>query len=351
MNLEKLYSDPSVPGSLGGLDKAYREFKKLIPNLKRKDVEEWSKTSLAYTLHKPSRKTFLRERILTNNIDYLWECDLVDMTYLKKENDGVTFLLCCIDTFSKYAWVKPLKRKTAIEIINAFKNILQERKPKKLRSDKGSEFINKDFQELLKKNNIDFYTANNEPKAAIVERFNRTFKGRMYRYFTAKNTLRYIDDLQDFVDSYNNTYHRSIGMRPSEVNPENVDAVRKKLFKKESRKSKRVFRIGDYVRLSLKKRMFKKGYLQNYTEEIFKISKVFKERYPVMYKIKDLQDEEIDDRFYKEELQRVSLPKTFVVDEILKKKRRRGKNFYLIRWRGYPPQFDEWIDESQLEAI
>ena len=91
--------------------------------------------------------------------------------------------------------------------------------------------------------------------------------------------------------------------------------------------------------------------MQNYTEEVFKIAKVFNERYPIMYEIKDLQDEKITDRFYKEELQAVYLPKTFVVDEILKKKRRRGKNFYLIRWRGYPPQFDEWIDESQLEAI
>ncbi len=93
--------------------------------------------------------------------------------------------------------------------------------------------MNKEFQALLKKDGVDFYTANNDVKAAIVERFNRTLKGRMYRYFTAKNTLRYIDDLQDFVDSYNNTYHRSICMRLSEVNTENADAVRKNLFKKE----------------------------------------------------------------------------------------------------------------------
>ena len=93
---------------------------------------------------------------MTNNIDYLWECDLVDMSHLKKENDNVTFLLTCIDTFSKYAWVMPLKR------IKAFKEIMaQGRQPKKLRSDKGSEFINKDFQQLLKKQNIAFYTANN----------------------------------------------------------------------------------------------------------------------------------------------------------------------------------------------
>eukprot|EP00794_Sanderia_malayensis_P013409 gene13409-biopygen10715 len=80
----------------------------------------------------------------------------------------------------KYAWVKPLKRKTSGEIVGAFQDILLERRPQKVRSDKGSEFMNEDFQELLKKDNIEFYTANNKVKAAIVERFNRTLKGRMY---------------------------------------------------------------------------------------------------------------------------------------------------------------------------
>ena len=354
MDIEALYSNPAIPGSLGGLDRAYREFKKIIPKLTRKDLQEWSKTSLAYSLHRPSRRKFKRERIMTNNIDYLWECDLVDMAHLKKENDNVTFLLTCIDTFSKYAWVMPLKRKTSSEVIKAFKEIMaQGRQPKKLRSDKGSEFINKDFQQLLKKQNITFYTANNEVKAAIVERFNRTLKGRMYRYFTAKNTLRYVDNLQDFVSSYNNTYHRSIGMKPSEVNVGNVRTVRNRLFPEVRKKRRRLnnYNVGDYVRLSLKKRMFEKGYLENYTEEIFKIAKVFNTRSPTMYEVEDLNGEKISDRFYDDELQRVYLPKTFVVEEILKRKRKKGKIFYLVRWRGYPSTFDEWVEEGQLEAI
>eukprot|EP00795_Rhopilema_esculentum_P004827 gene4827-21151_t len=131
MDIQALYSNPAIPGSFGRLDRAYREFKKLIPKLTRKDVQEWNKTSLTYSLHRPSMRKFKRERIMTNNIDYLWECDLVDMAHLKKENDNTTFLLTCIDTFSKYAWVMPLKRKTSSEVIKAFKEIIVHgRKPK-----------------------------------------------------------------------------------------------------------------------------------------------------------------------------------------------------------------------------
>lgn len=273
--IETLYSNPSIPGSLSGLNSVYHELKKVIPKLRRKDVLEWSKTSLPYSLHRPCRRRFKRERIMMNNIDYLWEYDLVDMTHLKKENDNVTFLLTCIDTFSKYAWVRPLKRKTAVNVNEAFLNILNDgRKPQKLRFDKGTEFVNKEFQTILKKEKIAFYTAKNEVKAVIVERFNGTLKGRMYPYFTAGNTLPYIDHLLDFVNSYNNTHHRSIGMTPSKVNGDNVTEVRNRLFP-EVRRGRRNYKVGDYVRLSLKKRLFKKGYLENYTGEIFKIVKVF----------------------------------------------------------------------------
>ena len=106
-----------------------------------------------------------------------------------------------------------MKNKTARSLLEAFDSILFEgRKPEKFRMDKGTEFLNESFQQHLKKKNIHFYTANNEPKASVVERVNRTLKSKLYCYFTAVNSLRYIDVLQDLVDSYNNTYHRSIGI-------------------------------------------------------------------------------------------------------------------------------------------
>ena len=147
-----------------------------------------------------------------------------------KENDGVNYLLVVIDVFSKYVWVRPMKNKTARSLLEAFDSILSEgRKPEKLRTDKGTEFVNESFRQYLKKKGIQFYTANNEPKASVVERVNRTLKSKLYRYFTAVS-LRYIDVLQDLVDSYNNTYHRSIGRAPATVSLLNVGTVRRKLY-------------------------------------------------------------------------------------------------------------------------
>ena len=124
-----------------------------------------------------------------------------------------------------------MKNKTARSLVEAFDSILRgKRKPEKLRTDKGTEFINAPFQQYLKKKCIEFYTANNEPKAVVVERMNCTLKSNLYRYFTAVNSLRYIDILQDLVDSYNNTHHRSMSRTQASVSLLNVGAVRRKLY-------------------------------------------------------------------------------------------------------------------------
>ena len=106
-----------------------------------------------------------------------------------------------------------MKNKTARSVLESFGSIVSEgRKPEKLRTYKGTEFMNESFEQYLNNNkNIQFYAENNKLKASVVERVNRTLKSKLYCYFTAVNSLRYIDVLQDLVDSYDNTYHRSIG--------------------------------------------------------------------------------------------------------------------------------------------
>jgi len=114
--------------------------------------------------------------------------------------------------------VVPLKTKQGKELVKAFQTILASgRKPLKLQTDQGTEFLNRVFQKFLRENKIEFLTVKFELKASVVERFNRTVKNKMYKYFTAKNTLTYIDVLPQLVRSYNNTYHRSIKMKPSHV--------------------------------------------------------------------------------------------------------------------------------------
>ena len=94
-----------------------------------------------------------------------------------------------------------------------------------VQSDKGTKF-NSTFQSMLRSQGIKFYASENEDiKAAVAERFNRTLKEKMYRYFTAKNTRRYVDVLQDIIYSYNHSYHRSIGMAPANVTPDNEATI------------------------------------------------------------------------------------------------------------------------------
>ena len=141
------------------------------------------------------------------------------MQLIKKFNKGFRFLLCVIDFFSKYAWVVPLKDKKGASIVNAFQKILKEsdRKPNKIWVDKGSEFYNSSFKKWLKDNDIEMYSIHNEGKSVVAERFIRTLKNKIYKYMTAISKNVYIDKLDDIVNEYNNTYHRTIKMKPVDV--------------------------------------------------------------------------------------------------------------------------------------
>ena len=133
--------------------------------------------------------------------------------------------------------------------------------------------MNAPFQQYLEKQNIHFHTAKNEPNSAIIECYNRTLKGKRYRHFTALNILLYVDILHDLVNSYNGTFHQSIGMAPNQVSLLNVGLVRRRLQRNTVKETKKMYKYttGDYVRLSLTKQLFKKGYLNNFTEEVFVI--------------------------------------------------------------------------------
>ena len=143
------------------------------------------------------------------NIDDQWQADLCDMTSKAEYNDGYTFILTCIDCFSKYAWAIPIMSKHADEILRALKLIIKTsgRKPKRLQTDKGKEFLNSKVQSFLREHGIQLFTTESEKKASIVECFNRTMKGRTYKYFRANNTYRYIDVLQSLVDGYSTSKH------------------------------------------------------------------------------------------------------------------------------------------------
>ena len=175
---------------------------------------------------------------------------------------------------------------------------------KSLQTVKGTEFKNKEFQNFLK-NKIHFFTTENpETKASIVERFQRTLKTRMWKYLTHHRTLRYVDILPKLVHGYNHAYHRSIKCAPVSVTLKNEPQVSKNLYgKSNSKKGKPKFKVDDFVRINKTKYTFDKGYLPNWTQELFQILAVVKTQTPITHKIKDLEGEVVKGTFCAHELQ------------------------------------------------
>ena len=124
-----------------------------------------------------------------------------------------------IDISSKFAWVVPLKDKKGVSVVYVFQKILDDsnRKPNKIWVDKWSEFYNNSFKKWLKDNDIEMYSIHNQGKSVVSERFIRTLKTKIYKYMTSVSKNVYIDKLDDIVSEYNNTYHRTIRMKPVEV--------------------------------------------------------------------------------------------------------------------------------------
>ena len=356
--LESVYYNPSSEGSFGGVKRLFQEVQKLEKSIKLQQVKDFLKAQDAYTYHRDITRKFKRQATIVQGIDSQWQADLVVMPELAIYNDEFVYLLTVIDVFSKYAWAIPLKTKTGESLIRAFQLIFDSsnRKPEKLQTDKGTEFINSKFQNFLKRNNIHFFTTESELKASICERFNRTLKSRMWRYLSYKNTKRYIDVLDDLVTAYNNSKHSTIGIAPRSVNASNEDVIRKRIYGntvKTNKSSKPKFFVNETVRLNTLKGAFEKGYTGNWTEEIFKIDKIYTQYLPFMYRIKDSTGNIVKGRFYENELQSViiSADKEYKIERIEKKRKRKGKTEVFIKWMGYPESANTWEPEDSIKHL
>ena len=200
---------------------------------------------LANELHKQIIRKFKKRKVYSSFRDNIWGVDLADMQSLSKYNKGIKYLLCAIDLFSKYAWVIPLKDKKGTSIINGFQKIISEgRKPKKIWVDQGSEFYNNSFKDFLKINNIEIYSTYNKGKSVVAERFIRTLESKIFKHMTAVSKNVYFDVLDDIVNKYNNTVHRTIKMKPIDVKSDSYAE-----YNEDSNKKDPKFKVGDHVRI------------------------------------------------------------------------------------------------------
>ena len=217
--LHRQYYDQKRVGSYGGVSALQR----VVPA-----VERWLSMQDAYTLHKPVTRRFKRRCVVVGGPNQQWQADLVDMSRLKKANNETTFLLTVIDVFSKRAWCVPLKNKSAAALVMAFRQLLinsNNKAPTTLQTDKGSEFLNRPLQRLLKEWRASLYDTQRGYVGERCRAFQQDSKDAYVALFHEETDAPLRRCAAGFVRSYNDTYDRHIGMAPSAVNGENQETV------------------------------------------------------------------------------------------------------------------------------
>lgn len=305
-----------------------------------------SKEQVVNEIHKYARVNFPRRRVIQKDIDDLWQADLIDLQFISKYNSNFNYILVIIDTFSKYAWAVPLKRKTKEHVAKQFSILFKKLKrcPKNLQTDMGTEFYNNAMKEITEKYNINHYSTYSTKKASIVERLIRTLKGNLFKKFSLKGNYKWVDGtLSDVLNEYNHKVHSTIRMPPVDVDAtvKNKILTRYQELSTIKSKSNNKLRRGDFVRISKYKGAFEKGYTPNWSTEIFKIIKV-QNTHPQTYLIEDAKHRQILGAFYAQELQKTKFPDVYLVEKVL----RRQKNKVLVKWLGLQSSENSWINKS-----
>ena len=325
-----------------------KTFENILTDMSAGSGIEWS-NPLADELHKPLKIKYKKRQVFVRGAHKIYGADLIDYSKISRQNSGFKWILMIIDCFSRYGWAIPLKDKSGPEVLRGLKLVYEKTPSLRLWSDEGREFWNKDVQSYLKSKGVVLYSTHNKEKCSIVERWNRTIKSKLGKYFTANRTNRYVDVLQDLIDFYNNTRHRSIKMTPNEASlSKNHDRVFRHLYGNKMHQlgeEKSKFSPGQKVRIALELDAFDKKYGINWTDDVYTVKEVLKTR-PLTYSLLDEHGNLLKGRYYNEDLQAVRTD-MFRVNKILKRKTVRGKKMVLVSWMGSSKNSWEPADNIQ----
>ena len=338
--LQALYDDPAI-----GL-KSAEQFRTLVSStligVHSEDITKFLATQSTAQIHKPAVEK-INKPTVTSQPGEQWHADLIDMQSYAGLNNGVKYLLTIIDAFSKFAWVETLKSKTEKEVAAAFEDVFKSGTPRKLVTDNGGEFNNGTFAALMTKYQITHVnTSPYNPKAnGMVERFNKTLKGKIQKFMDHYGSNHYIDALPDLVLNYNTTKHRTTRKTPKEVHelgnadpreeiaedkaPEVevvAEAIKANAEKVLASSGEELppLRQGEYVRIMVvdesteekKKEKFRKSYKHKWSKELYRIAYVnqsHQDGKPDVYRLMDSSGEIVNKDFFRSQLQSVDIKK------------------------------------------
>lgn len=344
--METYYFDPRHPAGFGGVKK--------LKEATNATASDWLKGQLAYTLHKPAQRKYPTRSYKTSGINDLWQLDLMEMIPYARINKGYKYILTCIDVFSRFGRAVPLKTKKGEGVAKALTSIFKgDNIPSYMQTDLGKEFYNSHVKKVLAKHTIRHYSVHSQFKAALVERWNRTLRERLNRYFTYRGKKQWYDVLDDIVHSYNHSKHRGIQyMRPVDVGVNNEAEIWSKQQQQHQQPTvNKDVQLLDYVRVSRNKGPFLKNFDQNWSDEVFRVVAIDTKQAPVMYTLQDLQDSIVQGKFYRQELQSLGAeqPQLFRIEKILRSRGRGKDKQYYVKWAGHDASHNSWISAGQVK--
>ena len=259
-----------------------------------------------YGLHSKNKRIvkrlFPRRRVIARFPFDLWQADLIEYPGIKFYNKNFKYVLLVVDVFTKVIYCQPMKRKLGVDCAEAMEKILSstESPPVMLVTDRGKEFYNSHFQNVMFSNGINHYSTPTltKFKASVAERAIRTIKTKIDRYMQHTKSKNWIEVLDDIVDGYNHTPHSSHKIAPLDVTRGNQKLVYKRLYPKRNKSIACKLKVGDKVRKLREKTEYEKGYTQNWSDEIYEIVKVRQKHTVCWYKLADTSGEVLDGIWY-----------------------------------------------------
>lgn len=314
--VKKIYHDVANSAGYSGPRAVWLEAQKTDRGITLTQVQNIMQGIPTYTLHRYVKRVPKTRRYISPGLNHYFQMDLFVLNDSLAKANGYRYILFCVDTFSRKLFARPLKTKSGANVAPAIRSIIKENNsipPKKVLTDKGTEFSNATVKELFSSYGITHFTSENVYHAAIVERTIRTLREKFGRYMTDKKTTIFIPKLPDFVNAYNHAPHSALpkSLSPQQVTQKNELLVWKHQFASHFRRSPKYYgesklKVGQIVRVSKFQGKFKKSSDTTFTEELFVITHVL-ETDPPTYKLAALGDgEPIDGAFYRQEVLPVS---------------------------------------------
>ena len=272
-------------------------------------ISDFLRRNATSSLFRQVRHKFPRRRIKAYFPFQMMMSDTINYrSYGMPDNRNYKYIMVLIDVFSKQAWARPMKRMTDIDATVAMESMLNAVPdlPATLITDLGTEYYNRKMSSLFGRLGIKHYSIRGPHKASVAERFIKTLKSRLERYFWQKRTHNWIDVLDQFISNYNSTYHRSIKMAPIQVTEENRAEVFRTLYPKDKDPTPPRLHKGDRVRLLKQKGLYEKGYTRAWSTSIYIITKAFSDSGVDYYEVSDLEGNKLPRRKYYWELNLVT---------------------------------------------